>query len=178
LYKQEESRAAAVRQINDQFLLFPHLSILRFAASVAAATMQPWMEIAAVSGKRSLLWSGDMGFGEAIRTCFSKYVTFSGRARRPEYWYWVLFGVLVGIAAGILDFAVFSGSKGVFGPLSSLALLLPGIAVTVRRLHDIDRSGWWMLILLLPFIGAVVVFVFMCLRGIAGPNRFGPEPMS
>jgi len=141
------------------------------------ATTRPWMEIAAVSGKRSLIWSADMGFGEAVRTCFSKYVTFSGRARRPEYWYWVLFGVLVAIVAGILDAVIFGANSGVFSGLSSLALLLPNLAVTVRRLHDIDRSGWWMLILLLPFIGAVVLFVFMCLRGIAGPNRFGQDPV-
>ena len=119
-----------------------------------------------------------MGFGEAVRTCFSKYVTFSGRARRPEYWYWVLFGVLVAIVAGILDAVIFGANSGVFSGLSSLALLLPNLAVTVRRLHDTDRSGWWMLILLLPFVGAVVLFVFMCLRGTAGLNRFGPEPMS
>jgi uncharacterized membrane protein YhaH (DUF805 family) len=142
------------------------------------ATTRPWMEGAAVGGKRSLLWSGDMGFGEAVRTCFSKYVTFSGRARRPEYWYWVLFGVLVAIAAAILDAVIFGTNSGVFSGLSSLALLLPNLAVTVRRLHDTDRSGWWMLILLLPFVGAVVLFVFMCLRGTAGLNRFGPEPMS
>jgi uncharacterized membrane protein YhaH (DUF805 family) len=119
-----------------------------------------------------------MGFGEAIRTCFSKYVTFGGRARRPEYWYWVLFGVLVGIVTGILDVVVFGTSSGVFSTLSSLALLLPGLAVTVRRLHDIDRSGWWIFILLLPIIGAIILFVFMCLRGTAGSNRFGPDSVS
>jgi uncharacterized membrane protein YhaH (DUF805 family) len=118
-----------------------------------------------------------MGFGEAIRTCFNKYATFSGRARRPEYWYWVLFGVLVGIAASILDAVIVDTSSGVFSILSSLGLLLPNLAVTVRRLHDIDRSGWWLLILLLPVAGAIVLFVFMCLRGTAGPNRFGEDPV-
>jgi len=117
-----------------------------------------------------------MGFGEAVSTCFSKYATFTGRARRPEYWYWVLFGVLVAIAAAILDGAIFDTTSSVFTGLSSLALLLPNLAVTVRRLHDIDRSGWWMFILLLPLIGAIVMFVFMCLRGTPGPNRFGQDP--
>jgi uncharacterized membrane protein YhaH (DUF805 family) len=118
-----------------------------------------------------------MGLGEAIGTCFSKYATFGGRARRPEYWYWVLFGLLVGIVAGTLDAIVFGSTSQVFSLLSSLGLLLPNLAVTVRRLHDIDRSGWWMLILLLPIIGAIVLFVFMCLRGTAGPNRFGQDPV-
>jgi uncharacterized membrane protein YhaH (DUF805 family) len=133
------------------------------------------MAMAAINCKNRPCGAGKMGFGEAIGTCFSKYVTFSGRARRSEYWYWVLFGVLVGIAAEILDLAVFRTTSGVFSTLSSLALLLPGIAVTVRRLHDIDRSGWWMLILLVPLVGAIVMFVFMCLRGTFGPNRFGPD---
>ena len=117
-----------------------------------------------------------MGFGEAVSTCFSKYATFTGRARRPEYWYWVLFGVGVGIVATILDAIVFDTTSSVFSILSSLGLLLPNLAVTVRRLHDIDRSGWWMFILLLPLIGAIVMFVFMCLRGTPGPNRFGQDP--
>jgi uncharacterized membrane protein YhaH (DUF805 family) len=116
-----------------------------------------------------------MGFGEAIRTCFSKYVTFTGRARRPEYWYWILFGVLVAIVAGVLDALLFTNS-GVFSALSSFGLLLPNLAVTARR-HDIDRSAWWILIVLLPVVGAIVLFVFMCLRGTAGLNRFGPEPV-
>src|SRR5437899_1756811 len=120
---------------------------------------------------------GDVGFGEAVSTGFGKYATFAGRARRPEYWYWVLFGVLVGIAAGILDVLISGTNSGVFSVLSSLGLLLPNLAVTARRLHDIDRSAWWILILLLPIVGAIVLFVFMCLRGTAGPNRFGQDPV-
>ncbi len=119
-----------------------------------------------------------MGFGEAINTCFNKYVTFSGRARRPEYWYWVLFGVLVGIAASILDVLLVGAHSGVFSGLASLGLLLPNLAVTGRRLHDIDRSAWWILIVLLPVVGAIVLFVFMCLRGTIGLNRFGAEPVT
>jgi uncharacterized membrane protein YhaH (DUF805 family) len=116
---------------------------------------------------------GEMGFGEAIATCFNRYATFSGRARRAEYWYWILFGVLVGIAASILDALIVGSGSEIISILSSLGLLLPNLAVTVRRLHDIDRSGWWLLILPLPVVGAIVLFVFMCLRGTLGPNRFG-----
>ena len=91
-----------------------------------------------------------MNFGQAIKSGFSNYVTFSGRAARSEFWYWTLFVVLVTMAAGILDRGLFdfdeSTTTGVFGPLVSLIFFLPGLAVSVRRLHDLDRSGWWLLL--------------------------------
>jgi len=102
-----------------------------------------------------------MGFGEAIRTCFRKYAVFRGRARRSEYWYFYLFTILAGLVASLLD-AIIEGATGTAeafrssGPLSAilnLALLLPSLAVTVRRLHDTNRSGW----LLLGFFGYVIV---------------------
>ncbi len=114
-----------------------------------------------------------MGFGEAVATCFSKYAVFRGRASRPEYWYWVLFAVLLTIAAAIVDIVAFNYDAGVVSTLISLALLLPGLAVLVRRLHDIDRTGWWILIGFLPVIGTIVLLVFACTRGTTGPNRFG-----
>lgn len=84
-------------------------------------------------------------FGEAISTCFSKYVTFSGRASRSEYWYFVLFNVLISLLAGVLDAVIFGPGTEVapIGSITSLALLLPGLSVGVRRLHDTNRSGWW-----------------------------------
>jgi uncharacterized membrane protein YhaH (DUF805 family) len=114
-----------------------------------------------------------MGFGDAIAICFRKYVVFNGRASRPEYWYWFLFSVLVSIVTTILDLVAFGTDTGAFSVLASLGLLLPGLAVTVRRLHDIDRSGAWILIVLLPVIGVIVLFVFACLPGTPEPNRFG-----
>lgn len=85
-----------------------------------------------------------MGFGEAIRTCFGKYVTFQGRAIRSEYWYFVLFAILASIPAAILDAIVAPSQRnGPFSALLSLALFLPSLSVSVRRLHDINRSGWW-----------------------------------
>jgi uncharacterized membrane protein YhaH (DUF805 family) len=121
-----------------------------------------------------------MNFGQAIKSGFSNYVTFSGRAARSEFWYWTLFVVLVTMAAGILDRGFFdfeeATTTGVFGPLVSLIFFLPGLAVSVRRLHDLDRSGWWML-LVITVIGAILLIIWDCFKGTAGPNRFGPDPL-
>ena len=81
-----------------------------------------------------------MNFGQAISTCFAKYATFSGRASRPEFWWFFLFQILVSMAASMLG--------DVFAGLVSMALLLPALAVGARRLHDIGKSGWWQLIML------------------------------
>jgi uncharacterized membrane protein YhaH (DUF805 family) len=118
-----------------------------------------------------------MNFWQAITSGFRNYVTFSGRALRSEYWYWVLFTVLATLAAGILDAAVFPNSSPV-SPLTSvfdLATFLPGLAVGIRRLHDIDRTGWWVL-LVLTIIGTFVLIYWACKRGTPGPNRYGPNP--
>ncbi|MDA7946808.1 MAG: DUF805 domain-containing protein [Hyphomicrobiaceae bacterium] len=125
-----------------------------------------------------------MTFTDAVRTCFSKYATFSGRAARPEYWWWVLFSVLVNIASNIVDAYLIAPALGLppFGensaqPLSiivGLALLLPGLAVAVRRLHDIDRSGWWMLIALIPIIGLIVLIYWAVQPGTESDNQYGP----
>ncbi len=119
-----------------------------------------------------------MGFVDAVRTGFSKYATFSGRASRPEYWYFALFGMLAALVAAIPD-AVLAGPMADVGPvglLVSLVLLLPSIAVGVRRLHDSGRSGWWVLIILVPLVGAVVLIVFFLLPTspeTGGSDRFG-----
>lgn len=121
-----------------------------------------------------------MNFGQAIKSGFSNYVTFSGRAARSEFWYWTLFVVLVTMAAGILDRGLFDFEEptttGVFGPLVSLIFFLPGLAVSVRRLHDLDRTGWWLL-LVLTMIGVILLIVWDCIKGTTGPNRFGPDPL-
>lgn len=107
-------------------------------------------------------------------SCWKKYVEFSGRARRQEYWMFVLFNILASVAMAIVDGVL--GTNGALGGLYSLAVLLPSLAVTFRRLHDTDRSGWWLLISLIPLIGAIVVLVFLCLDSKPGSNRFGPNP--
>jgi uncharacterized membrane protein YhaH (DUF805 family) len=150
---------------------------------------------------------------------FKKYAQFSGRSRRKEYWMWVLFIVIVSTVLRMIESllglgpiggglnSTYSAGVGGNGPLSGLfglAVLVPGLAVAVRRLHDTNRSGWWMLALVgvavaaiaavvgvlfgavgmtLVFVlvggyvlAAIVLFVFMCLEGTRGPNRFGPDP--
>jgi uncharacterized membrane protein YhaH (DUF805 family) len=116
-----------------------------------------------------------MGFGDAIKSGFSNYVNFSDRSSRSEYWYWVLFVVLAEIVTSIIDYIIgYQVTTSLFG----LAVFLPGIAVAIRRLHDLDRSGWWALLVLIPLIGAIVLIVWYCSRGTEGPNRFGPDPLS
>jgi uncharacterized membrane protein YhaH (DUF805 family) len=114
-----------------------------------------------------------MTFSEAVRYCLNNYVTFSGRADRPQYWWFVLFNILVGIVAGIVDWILFGPDTRIIGALAGLALPLPTLAVAVRRLHDMDHTGWWILIGLTG-IGAIILLVWFCFRGTEGPNRFGP----
>lgn len=120
-----------------------------------------------------------MSFAEAVQSCFKKYVGFSGRARRSEYWWFFLFVVLVSIAASVLD-ALFgtmfeTANFGVIGAIVGLALVLPTIAVSVRRLHDTSRSGWWYLLGLIPVIGTIILIVWYCLDS-HGDNKYGPSP--
>jgi uncharacterized membrane protein YhaH (DUF805 family) len=114
-----------------------------------------------------------MSFADAVRDGLSKYVTFSGRSSRPAYWWFYLFGFLVVAAAAIID--VVLGTNYIFYGLAALALLLPNLAVLVRRLHDAGHSGWWVLIALLPLIGAIVLLVFTLQRS-AEPNQWGSGP--
>ena len=110
-----------------------------------------------------------MGFGQAVSTCFSKYVDFQGRALRSEYWWFALFNLLVDIVATIIDNVAIG--YPVLQALVALALILPGVAVGVRRLHDTDRSGWWLLLTFVPLIGIIVLLVWFCTKGPEAPNR-------
>src|SRR6185503_2109130 len=114
-----------------------------------------------------------MSFTDAISDGLSKYVMFSGRSSRPAYWWFYLFGLLVVLAALIIDYAI--GAGGILYALASLALLLPNLAVLVRRLHDSGHSGWWVLIGIVPLIGAIVLLVFT-LQGSEPPNQWGSGP--
>lgn len=105
--------------------------------------------------------------------CWKKYVEFSGRARRKEYWMFVLFNVIASILANVVD--VVLGTM-MISTLYSLAVLLPSLAATARRLHDTDRSGWWQLIGLIPIVGWIVILVFVCQDSKPGENRFGANP--
>ena len=125
-----------------------------------------------------------MNMIEAVKAVFSKYATFEGRARRSEYWWFVLFNLIVSI---ILTVVLGSGrgmgeggmmGGGLLANIWSLAMLLPSLAVGARRLHDIDRTGWWQLIWFIPVIGWIVLIVFFASRGTAGTNRFGADPVT
>jgi uncharacterized membrane protein YhaH (DUF805 family) len=111
-----------------------------------------------------------MGFQEAVSTCFSKYVDFEGRASRPEYWFWVLFVFVVGLVLRLIGLLAFGGF--VLSGLFHLAVLLPGLAVAARRLHDVDRSGWFLLLAFIPIVGWLVLLYFMVQPGTPGPNRY------
>ncbi|WP_203292496.1 DUF805 domain-containing protein [Maricaulis parjimensis] len=114
-----------------------------------------------------------MGFVDAVKSGFSNYVNFQGRARRSEYWFWILFTFLLGVVAGIID-----GIIGTYllGGLATLATILPSIAMGVRRLHDTGRSGFWMFIALIPLVGAIVLIIFYVGDSESGSNKYGPNP--
>jgi len=111
---------------------------------------------------------------------FKKYVDFTGRAQRAEYWFFFLFNLIVAVVLAIIDAAMSHSAQGpgvgILGLIYALAAFLPGLAVTVRRLHDTDRSGWWILIGLIPLIGAIILLVFMIIDSTPGANEYGANP--
>jgi uncharacterized membrane protein YhaH (DUF805 family) len=117
-------------------------------------------------------------FANSVRICFQKYVTFQGRAPRAEYWFFFLFTVIVGLAigfvAGIMRAALHINLLWLAW-IFDLAMFLPTISVAVRRLHDLDKSGWWYWIGLIPLIGWIIMLVWYCTRGTVGDNSYGPE---
>ena len=123
-----------------------------------------------------------------------RYADFSGRSRRKEYWMFVLFTILV-YAAFIVLFMVGGGATGMFGQtgdapelgviawlvialfvIFALIIFIPALAVIVRRLHDQDKSGWFILLQFIPYIGGIIILIFMCIEGTKGENRYGPDP--
>ena len=111
---------------------------------------------------------------------FKKYTEFSGRARRKEYWMFVLFNLIFSIVLSLLDQLLGTFSKdigwGVCSGLYFLAVLLPGLALSVRRLHDIGKHGWWLLIALIPLIGGIWLLVLTVTDSQPGANQYGPNP--
>lgn len=109
-----------------------------------------------------------------------KYAVFKGRARRKEYWFFALFGFIIAFGLGVVDgiFGVFDFKTGLglMTGLYYLAVLIPSIALSVRRLHDTNKSGWWMFIGLVPFVGFIGLLIFALQDGQVGVNRFGPDP--
>ncbi len=103
-----------------------------------------------------------------------KYIVFGGRAQREEYWMFALINVIISLAIGIVEGLI--GSPGIIALLYCLAVFLPGIAVSFRRLHDINRSGWWLLINLVPLVGLIILIIFMVQDSQPGKNKYGPNP--
>lgn len=103
------------------------------------------------------------------------YAVFSGRARRAEYWYFYLFSSLVSIFLGIIS-AVISEKLSILTLVYSFAVIIPGLAVSVRRLHDIGKSGWMLLLGLIPLVGAIWLFVLSVMDSTPGENKYGPNP--
>ncbi len=108
-----------------------------------------------------------------------KYAVFNGRARRKEYWMFCLFNVIIGFTLGFIDGIIGAATEsrlGVLGILYGLAVLIPSIAVTIRRLHDTNRSGWWFCISFIPIVGGVVLIIFLALDSQPGENKYGQNP--
>ena len=126
-----------------------------------------------------------MSFGQAVSSFFSNYANFQGRTQRSGYWWVALFLVLVSFVLWFVDLQLFAGlwpqdllDQG-SGPISivfGLAIIVPVIALGVRRLHDTNRSGWWVLLGFIPLIGSIVLFVFYVLDSTPGDNQYGPNP--
>jgi uncharacterized membrane protein YhaH (DUF805 family) len=115
-----------------------------------------------------------VSFQEAVQTVLTqKYFDFSGRARRSEYWFFALFSFLVYLVAYVIGLAI--GTQILYY-LVALGFLLPGLGVAVRRLHDTGKSGWWILIGIIPLIGAIVLLVFTVTDSDPGDNQYGPSP--
>ena len=126
-----------------------------------------------------------MGFATAVKSFWSNYTNFSGRARRSEYWFIQLFLFLTNLAAAAIDLALMNGDVdrfiangggGIVGLIWILATIVPAVAVLIRRLHDTSRSGWWALIGLLPIVGGIILLVFTVQDSDSGDNTYGASP--
>jgi uncharacterized membrane protein YhaH (DUF805 family) len=119
-----------------------------------------------------------MNFYDAVRSAFSQYATFNGRASRSEFWFFYLFLVIASLIAASIDALVFNNQNSYLTLILFLATLIPLIAITTRRLHDTDRSGWWQLLSFVPLVGAIILLIWLCTASTPGSNRFGSNPLS
>lgn len=118
-----------------------------------------------------------MTFGESIKSCLNGYVKFDGRAPRSEYWWFWLFGAILLLIANAIELSMLN-KHDTLEILVNLAIFLPALSVSVRRLHDLNKSGWWYLIIFIPLIGAIVLIIWFLMRGTVGTNDFGEDPIS
>ncbi len=126
------------------------------------------------SGDTSSLPVCKITFGQAIRNFFTQYATFSGRATRSEYWYAVLFNIIVDLAISLVFGLISTDIASVVSGIYGLATLIPGLAIIWRRLHDIGKGGGWYFMILIPLVGWIIVLVFLCTDS-KPDNRFGPR---
>jgi uncharacterized membrane protein YhaH (DUF805 family) len=157
----------------------------QYYAKVSDDDFRYWIRKAIIDNKyfekhEEMIVSDEMSFTESVKTCFAKYATFTGRATRSEYWWFGVFYFLVMMFLVII-IGLFAQSElaayiiMALSAVTSLALVIPSYAVGVRRLHDIGKSGWWMLVAFIPYIGGFVLLYFMCKR--SGPdNEYGKRP--
>ncbi len=115
-----------------------------------------------------------VNFTQAVQSVLGKYATFSGRARRSEYWYWSLALLIAFVVLRLLG--AISSAFIIIYAIVALGVLVPGLAVLWRRLHDTGRSGWWVLIGLVPLVGVIVLIVFLATDGTPTENKYGPSP--
>ncbi|MEM1161644.1 MAG: DUF805 domain-containing protein [Pseudomonadota bacterium] len=115
-----------------------------------------------------------MGFMEAVKSVFARYVDFQGRSPRSEYWWFVLFYILVAIVLSLLSAVV--PLLGILLLVFYLAIIIPSISVAIRRLHDLDKSGWWLLLSFVPIANLLLLY-WACCKGTDGDNQFGPDPL-
>lgn len=129
-----------------------------------------------------------MTFVESVKSAYRNYFTFSGRASRSGFWWYMLFFLIVSVLLGLVDgtgetvvgpnsVAAYA-QTGPLGNLWALVNVIPSIAIACRRLHDTDKSGWWQLLGLIPLVGLIILIVWWASRGTAGSNRFGPDPLA
>ena len=121
-----------------------------------------------------------MGFSQAVKTCFSKYATFSGRARRSEFWRFaqliLIISFLLGFIPVVIRFYILDFIIKMLEILTWLVFLIPSLAVSARRLHDIGKSGWWLLLGFIPIVGPIVLLIWACTDSQPGENQWGANP--
>jgi uncharacterized membrane protein YhaH (DUF805 family) len=117
-----------------------------------------------------------MSFSEAIRSGFRRYADFDGRSSRSELWFWLLFTLVASLGLIIVDAII--GTSGGLTAVFTLIILIPTLAVEIRRFHDIDRSGWWWMIGFVPLVGAIVLIIWWTTAGHEGMNKYGRNPLS
>lgn len=176
-YQQPQDARPQYQQPSGPYGQYPQAGPYQQSAPYGAMPRGPYPPggSSGAPGPDGYLTGGSVGFTDAIKLAFRCAFVYRGRASRSAYWWFALFSIAASlIVDGVLSAA--GGSSGAVSAIAllvSLALFVAGLPLAVRRLHDIDRTGWWLLIGLIPLVGSITLFVFSVLEGTRGPNRFG-----